>query len=260
VETARTVRAERWRPESGSRQSWPWSVPSGAGTRVSIDVEPGEVACLLLTPESPAASLSDCPTPVEDVREDGGDLVVRTVASTVASTSLTVRHAGGTTSTVTIARAADAPACELSDGWTLAIGDGPGVPILVDRGWELQGLETFAGVGVYRCTFDLPGDPEAGPWTLELPAVHCAVEARLNDVPLGMRGWSPYRLVVPCEALRERGNELELAVASAAANRYYAGTPYQDGLQPSGLAGAPTLTRSHVVEVRIPVASRTPKT
>jgi hypothetical protein len=260
VETERTVRAERWRPESGSRQSWPWSVPSGAGMRVSIDVEPGEVACLLLTPESPAASLSDCPTPVEDVREDGGDLVVRTVASTVASTSLTVRHAGGTTSTVTIARAADAPACELSDGWTLAIGDGPGVPILVDRGWELQGLETFAGVGVYRCTFDLPGDPEAGPWTLELPAVHCAVEARLNDVPLGMRGWSPYRLVVPCEALRERENELEFAVASAAANRYYAGTPYQDGLQPSGLAGAPTLTRSHVVEVRIPVASRTPKT
>ena len=41
--------------------------------------------------------------------------------------------------------------------------------------------------------------------------------------------------------LRERGNELALHVANSAANRYYAGTRFQRGLQPSGLGAAPVL-------------------
>jgi hypothetical protein len=141
----------------------------------------------------------------------------------------------------------DAPASSLAatlrDGWTLEVPGERPVAIDPDRGWEQQGFETFAGAATYRCRFDRPAGAAEDRWMLTLPVVHCCVRAALNGTGLGARGWPPYRFEIPAGELRARGNELALEVTNSAANRYYAGTPFQHGLQPSGLAGAPVLDR-----------------
>ncbi|HTU30706.1 MAG TPA: hypothetical protein VMF07_15075, partial [Solirubrobacteraceae bacterium] len=138
---------------------------------------------------------------------------------------------------------ADDVAVKLRGGWTLTI---PGTaPVDVDpgRGWEQQGFETFAGTGTYRCGFEIPPGAGGDRWTLTLPVVECAAHAELNGTSLGGRGWPPYRFEIPAGVLREGENDLALHVANAAANRYYAGTRFQQGLQPSGLGGTPVLSR-----------------
>jgi hypothetical protein len=133
-------------------------------------------------------------------------------------------------------------AIDLCDGWTLSVSDAGAVTIDPGRGWEEQGFETFAGTGTYRCRFDgPPGARDADRLTLTLPIVECAVSAEINGTSLGGRGWPPYRFEIAPGVLRERGNEIALHVANSAANRYYAGTRFQQSLQPSGLGAAPVL-------------------
>jgi hypothetical protein len=140
-----------------------------------------------------------------------------------------------------------APAIALSEGWTLSVPGHTTIAIDPARGWERQGLETFAGVGTYRCRFDRPAvGADEDRWTLTLPVVHCTARAALNGTCLGSRGWRPYRFNVPPGLLRARDNELELEVAGAAANYYYAGTRFQHGLQPSGLGATPVLRSAAV--------------
>jgi hypothetical protein len=133
-------------------------------------------------------------------------------------------------------------AIELRHGWTLTVPGAPAVRIDPCRGWEQQGFERFAGTGTYRCRFDgPPAGGDADRRTLILPIVECAVSAELNGTALGGRGWPPYRFEIAPGVLRERGNEIALHVANSAANRYYAGTRFQQSLQPSGLGAAPVL-------------------
>lgn len=137
---------------------------------------------------------------------------------------------------------------DLRDGWTLAVPGMSPVTIDVSRGWEQQGLPQFSGAGKYVRTLELAGGENGTPATmplgdlvLDLPVVHTAVEALINGQSIGRRAWSPYRFVVPRSELREGTNEIELVVYSAAGNRYYSDTPYQEAPDPSGLAADPVL-------------------
>lgn len=137
---------------------------------------------------------------------------------------------------------------ELSDGWALElpIGSENLVPIGVSRGWEGQGFPGFSGAGRYVRTVELAGGENGdtgwlGDLALDLPVVHTAVEVRVNGHPVGRRAWAPYRFVVPKDKLREGSNEIELLVYSAAGNRYYHDTPYQDVPEASGLGAAPVI-------------------
>jgi hypothetical protein len=125
----------------------------------------------------------------------------------------------------------------LDEGWTL-----DSRPIDVDRGWEEQGLDDFSGAATYELRFDL--DDGGGTWELELPGVQTAAEASLNGSPLGRRGWRPYRFPIPRGLLQTGSNDLSIRVYSAAANKYYAGTPFQIGKDPSGLTAPPTLVET----------------
>lgn len=123
-----------------------------------------------------------------------------------------------------------------SGGWSLELDGHEGaVPIDPSRGWELQGFPAYSGIGRYRATLELEADGEL---EIELPAVAGSVVARLDGVELGRRGWRPY-------VFRTRASsgphELELAVASSAANRYYAGTGFRDAPEPAGLLAEPRL-------------------
>jgi hypothetical protein len=128
----------------------------------------------------------------------------------------------------------------LSDGWTLMLpgrADTP-VPISVDSGWEQQGFGSYSGVGYYTCQFDRP---PGGSWRLRIPSVRTAVEVRLNGHLVGGRAWIPYEFDLPEGLLQAAGNTLEIAVFSAAGNKYYSGSPFQDGPEPSGLLAPPLL-------------------
>jgi hypothetical protein len=137
------------------------------------------------------------------------------------------------------------PALVLEHGWTLTADGRKDVPVDPSTGWECQGFGTFAGSGLYRCSFDLAwpdlGDP-AYSHELTLPEVHCTASVRLNGRSLGSTLRAPHRFAVPDGLLEASGNLLEVEVRNSAANRYYAGSPFQREPQPSGLAAAPLVT------------------
>ena len=149
------------------------------------------------------------------------------------------------------ASAAEPAQVPLASGWTLRVpglADEP-VPVDVHEGWERQGFAAYSGVGIYSCEFDRPADGgsgggSGGGWRLRLPAVRAAAEVTLNGQPVGRRGWAPYEFALPDDLLRPAGNRLEIAVYSAAGNKYYAGTPYQAGPEASGLLRPPVLVSS----------------
>jgi hypothetical protein len=129
----------------------------------------------------------------------------------------------------------------LGGRWTLELpaGSGAVVPISVSAGWERQGFPGLSGAGRYVCALEVPAGPVDV--VVELPEVNTAVEVEVNGHPVGRRAWSPYRFTVPAEVLRPGANELALTVYSAAGNRYYGGTPYQDEPEPSGLGAPPVV-------------------
>lgn len=128
-------------------------------------------------------------------------------------------------------------AITLAENWIFAAGDSGFAPISVAMGWEMQDHAAFSGTGIYRHTLEIASD---GEWMLDLGDVQTAVTVRLDGREIGRRAWRPYRFLLgPLPAGRY---ELELAVSNTAANRYYAGTPYQ-GETPdkSGLTTPPRL-------------------
>jgi hypothetical protein len=126
----------------------------------------------------------------------------------------------------------------LAGGWLFSPeGSQAFAPISVNEGWEVQGHSSFSGTGLYRCSISIDAD---GVWALDLGAVHTAVTVRLDGQEIGRRGWRPYRFTLG--PLSRGRHELELSVSNTAANRYYAGTPYQgDRLDKSGLTTPPRL-------------------
>ncbi|MFK0166397.1 carbohydrate-binding protein [Rhizobium sp. NPDC090279] len=111
--------------------------------------------------------------------------------------------------------------------------------ITVDRGWHEQGFATRSGTGIYRRIIEFT---EPGAWSLELPSVHTAATVSIDGRVVGRRAWSPYCFSLG--KLKAGTHLLEISVSSTAANRYYAGTPYQgDQIDPCGLSSAPRLIR-----------------
>lgn len=126
----------------------------------------------------------------------------------------------------------------LEDGWAFSPeGSQAFVPISVDAGWEVQGHSAFSGTGLYRCSVAVGCE---GEWALDLGEVHTAATVRLDGKEIGRRAWRPYRILLG--HLSQGRHELEVAVSNTAANRYYAGTPYQgDVPDKSGLSTPPHL-------------------
>lgn len=203
---------EQWSASSGQQEHSALSVPS-SDESISLLLGPMELMCTRLK-ESSVAQTSGFVTPA--------------TASAPASDEV--------------------PALRLDGDWTLELPDGSGnlFSVSVLEGWEGQGFSNFSGVGKYTCFFDAP--PGEGPVLLVLPVVHTAVEVRINDTLVGNRAWSPYEFLIDRDLLRDGTNELGLRVFSSAGNKYYGGTPFQDGLEPSGLGGAPTMQALDLAE------------
>ncbi len=79
-------------------------------------------------------------------------------------------------------------------------------------------LKAFSGTARYRLTFDLP-TADADAWLLDLGTVCYSARVWLNGRLLGTLIASPFRLYVPKEAVRAKGNKLIVEVANLMANR-----------------------------------------
>jgi hypothetical protein len=85
--------------------------------------------------------------------------------------------------------------------------------------WTESGGEEaqhFAGTALYTLTFDAPASA-AGSWSLDLGKVCQSARVRLNGRDLGTVIKPPFRVVV--DALKPKGNVLEVEVTNVAANR-----------------------------------------
>lgn len=126
----------------------------------------------------------------------------------------------------------------LVDGWTLEIDGSPPVPVAVDRGWEVQGWPRFAGTGIYRLRLDSAARGRTR--QLWLPDVRHTAELRADGVTIGRHVAGEARFMLP-----DGASALELRVRNTAANRFYAGTPFDAGLpHPSGIVCPPRLVES----------------
>lgn len=132
----------------------------------------------------------------------------------------------------------------LDGAWTLTVPSGQHAysdtsrSIDPSRGWEVQGLPDFSGIGIYRLELELV-DPVDSRFIL--PAVSGSVSFRVNGLNIGRRSWSPFRFDVAADFLRHGSNTIEIIVASTAANRYYAGTGMRDTPEPAGLLATPLI-------------------
>jgi len=79
-------------------------------------------------------------------------------------------------------------------------------------------LSSFSGLARYRLKFDAPKTDAEG-WLLDLGEVCYSARVWLNGHLLGTLIASPFRVFVPKELLRGKGNELVVEVANLMANR-----------------------------------------
>ncbi len=122
-------------------------------------------------------------------------------------------------------------------------------------------LRYYSGLGVYEKTFDpdAPIDGDAS-YALEFDSVEVMARVELNGVVLGTAWHAPWRVEVPAELLRDKGNELKITVANLWCNRLIGDAsrpaeerftrtsnpmwgPGDEQLLPSGLIGDCALVR-----------------
>jgi uncharacterized Zn-binding protein involved in type VI secretion len=131
---------------------------------------------------------------------------------------------------------------QIVDAWTLQLDGDPKVhDIDPGVGWEKQGFATYSGIGRYRAELELAA---ATSIDLLLPSVAGSATVSINGEPVGRRGWTPFVFHADATATVAGRNVIEIAVASSAANRYYAGTGYRDEPEPAGLLADPVIRLS----------------
>ena len=81
--------------------------------------------------------------------------------------------------------------------------------------WNAQGFPFFAGIGVYRQTFELQEASRQG--FLDIADVRGVVAVELNRIRLGAKAWKPYCFEAR-NALRRGTNELSVSVAGSLGN------------------------------------------
>jgi hypothetical protein len=117
-------------------------------------------------------------------------------------------------------------AVALASPWKMTFVDGgPKLPAAVEvaelKPWtefDDTDAKNFSGIGRYTTVFAKPAG-DAAAWVLDLGEVHESAELRLNGESLGVVFTSPYRVRIPAEKLKAKGNLLEIDVANLMANR-----------------------------------------
>lgn len=102
---------------------------------------------------------------------------------------------------------------------------GPADPIIFAtlEDWSKHpepGIKYYSGTAIYRTTFDVPVTADRIRLThLSLGKVHNLARVTLNGTDLGVAWCSPWRLAIASGVLKEKGNQLEIAVVNTWVNR-----------------------------------------
>jgi hypothetical protein len=118
------------------------------------------------------------------------------------------------------------------------------------------GIKSYSGLATYRASFDLPtADAQKRSTWVDVGVVKEMARVEINDQPLGLTWCPPWRVKIPANLLKARGNELVITVANTWHNRLCADAalPQQErltvvghdlhqwaakaGFQPAGLLG-----------------------
>jgi hypothetical protein len=110
--------------------------------------------------------------------------------------------------------------------WSLEFLKGWGTPENVELprlvSWtqhENDEVKHFSGTATYKITFDVPADRAKQAARLDLGDVQVMARVKLNGKDLGLL-WKPqFRVDLPAELLKEKGNALEVAVTNLWVNR-----------------------------------------
>lgn len=100
---------------------------------------------------------------------------------------------------------------------------GPAEPVKFDTltDWTKHatpGIKYYSGTATYRTTFDV-SEKTADPVAIDLGVVHSIARVKLNGQDLGVVWCAPWRVTLPEKLLKEKNNELEIAVTNTWRNR-----------------------------------------
>jgi len=119
------------------------------------------------------------------------------------------------------------PIVELEGSWEVSFDPTMGGPKQVKfdalTDWSKHsepGIKYYSGLATYRKDFDLPEglDLDKDRIVLELGEVHSLAQVKLNGIDLGVLWCAPWRVDIT-DALRKKGNRLEIEVANLWPNR-----------------------------------------
>ena len=119
---------------------------------------------------------------------------------------------------------------EIGGAWTVTFDPkwgGPAEPVTFPalEDWTNRpepGIKYFSGTATYRKTFEVTPAEMARPIfspVLDLGVVQHIARVRLNGRDLGVIWCAPWRVAVPRDLLRPRGNQLEIEITNVWANR-----------------------------------------
>lgn len=84
---------------------------------------------------------------------------------------------------------------------------------------ESPGADRFAGTARYSINIDLPSRSVGDVWRLDLGVVAQSARVRFNGKEMGAAIMAPYRVDLPADVVKPKGNLLEIEVTNLSANR-----------------------------------------
>lgn len=120
---------------------------------------------------------------------------------------------------------------ELNEGWLIHNKQGQKLESWLN--WD--GMESFSGTVTYETEFTVENNQSMVKIELDLGEVYEMVDVSVNDLPVGVKMWAPYRLDIDPTLLKSGSNRLRVDVINNRANEM------DDAKLPSGLLGPVTL-------------------
>ncbi len=242
------INIEKWDVTTGQRKEWLWYVEGDKSTTVWVDLEPGEIACLVFdgpSKERKTTHLASSPFKVLDATTKDGQATIKIEGDQPGEFEFILHAEDNTLQKEKLVIPTLPEKILLNSTWDFKTPSmSKPTSISMQQGWETQGFEDYAGEGIYTTHFDMePGAINRAEWDWKIifPNIVSSAEITLNGQSLGCLSWSPYEMILPADLLKAKSNHLVLKIYNTGGNYYYAGSPYPVKKFSAGIIGIPYL-------------------